>query len=206
MACRRCSGTAELFASGRMGLEDPPPNSMPRGLRRRGPDERTRSRSSSWAVGLAGATAAMYTCAKRHLHQGLVAERFGGRLLDTLVIENFASVSHTEGPETGPRSEFHVPEYDVDLMPAQRVETLHRADGVVEVGLRRATLRAETVILATGARWRAATSPARRSTANKGVTFCPHCDGPLFKGSVAVIGGGNSGVGQPSIWLVLWAM
>ncbi|HNE88777.1 MAG TPA: FAD-dependent oxidoreductase, partial [Actinomycetota bacterium] len=92
--------------------------------------------------------------------------------------------------------EFHVREYDVDLMLAQQVETLHRADGVVEVGLASgATLRAETVILATGARWRTLDVPGEAEYRNKGVTFCPHCDGPLFKGKrVAVIGGGNSGV------------
>jgi alkyl hydroperoxide reductase subunit F len=145
--------------------------------------------------GPAGATAAMYA-ARKGIRTGLVAERFGGQLLDTLAIENFASVSYTEGPKLANDLEFHVREYDVDLMLAQEVETLHHTDGLVEIGLASgAALRAETVIIATGARWRTLGVPGEAEYRNKGVTFCPHCDGPLFKGKrVAVIGGGNSGV------------
>ncbi len=145
--------------------------------------------------GPAGATAALYA-ARKGIRTGLVAERFGGQLLDTLAIENLASVSYTEGPKLANELEFHVREYDVDVMLGQRVETLHPRDGLVEVGLATgAALSARTVVLATGARWRTMGVPGESEYRNKGVTFCPPCEGPLVKGKrVAVIGGGNSGV------------
>ena len=187
----------ELFASGRMGLAEILAELDAAGAYAHVAQISEKDTFEVLVVGdgPAGATAAMYA-ARKGIRTGLVAERFGGQLLDTLAIENFASVSYTEGPKLANELEFHVREYDVDLMLAQQVETLHRADGVVEVGLASgATLRAETVILATGARWRTLDVPGEAEYRNKGVTFCPHCDGPLFKGKrVAVIGGGNSGV------------
>lgn len=145
--------------------------------------------------GPAGATAALYA-ARKGIRTGLVAERFGGQLLDTLSIENFASVSYTEGPKLANELEHHVREYDVDVMLSQQVDSLSATDGQVQVGLANgATLRAATVVLATGARWRTLGVPGEQEYRTKGVTFCPHCDGPLFRGKpVAVIGGGNSGV------------
>jgi len=145
--------------------------------------------------GPAGATAAIYA-ARKGIRTGVVAERFGGQVLDTMSIENFVSVKHTEGPQLALALENHVKEYDVDLMHLQRAAELVPGDGLHQVKLASgATLKAKTVILATGARWREMNVPGENEYKNKGVTFCPHCDGPLFTGKrVAVIGGGNSGV------------
>jgi len=147
--------------------------------------------------GPAGAAAAIYT-ARKGIRTGIVAERFGGQVLDTMAIENFISVSHTEGPKLVADLERHVRDYDVDIMNLQRAERLvpAGADGLYTVALANgASLRARTVILSPGARWRQMNVPGEDAYRNKGVAYCPHCDGPLYKGKrVAVIGGGNSGV------------
>ena len=145
--------------------------------------------------GPAGAAAAIYA-ARKGIRTGVVAERFGGQVLDTLAIENFISVKRTEGPQLAAALESHVREYGVDIMPVQRAQALVPGDGLHEVRLAGgATLKAKTVILAPGARWREMNVPGEADYKAKGVCFCPHCDGPLFKGKrVAVIGGGNSGV------------
>ncbi|KLI97770.1 alkyl hydroperoxide reductase subunit F [Luteimonas sp. FCS-9] len=147
--------------------------------------------------GPAGAAAAIYA-ARKGIRTGVAAERFGGQVLDTMAIENFISVKETEGPKLAAALEQHVREYDVDIMNLQRGTRLVPAgdDGLVEVQLENgASLRARTVVLATGARWRQMNVPGEDQYRNKGVAYCPHCDGPLFKGKrVAVIGGGNSGV------------
>ncbi|MHB1291609.1 MAG: alkyl hydroperoxide reductase subunit F [Sulfuricella sp.] len=145
--------------------------------------------------GPAGAAAAIYA-ARKGIRTGVVAERFGGQVLDTLAIENFISVQHTEGPQLAMALEQHVKEYGVDIMNVQRVEALIPGDKTHEVKLASgAVLKAKTVILATGARWREMNVPGEKEYKAKGVCFCPHCDGPLFKGKrVAVVGGGNSGV------------
>jgi alkyl hydroperoxide reductase subunit F len=148
--------------------------------------------------GPAGATAAIYA-ARKGIRTGVVAERFGGQVLDTLSIENFVSVPRTEGPQLASALEAHVEDHDVVVMRGRRATQLvpAGADGStiaveLEGGVR---LRARTVVLATGARWRTLGVPGEDDYRNKGVTFCPHCDGPLFAGKrVAVIGGGNSGV------------
>ncbi|HEY8609613.1 MAG TPA: alkyl hydroperoxide reductase subunit F [Noviherbaspirillum sp.] len=145
--------------------------------------------------GPAGASAAIYA-ARKGIRTGVVAERFGGQVLDTMGIENFISVKETEGPKLAAALEQHVKTYDVDIMNLQRAAGLVPADGQIEVRLENgASLRAKTVVLATGARWRQMNVPGENEYRNKGVAYCPHCDGPLFKGKrVAVIGGGNSGV------------
>ncbi|UAK23568.1 alkyl hydroperoxide reductase subunit F [Sphingomonas nostoxanthinifaciens] len=148
--------------------------------------------------GPAGAAAAIYT-ARKGIRTGIAAERFGGQVLDTMAIENFVSVSHTEGPKLAAHLESHVRDYEVDIMNLQRAETLIPAPhvgGLHEVVLENgAALKAKTIILSTGARWRQMGVPGEEEYRNKGVAYCPHCDGPLFKGKrVAVIGGGNSGV------------
>jgi len=148
--------------------------------------------------GPAGAAAAVYA-ARKGIRTGIVAERFGGQTLDTLGIENFISVPHTEGPKFAAALEAHARAYDVDIMNGQRVASLQPATqpgGWVQVQLTNgATLQGRSVILATGARWRQVNVPGEQAYRNKGVAYCPHCDGPLFKGQpVAVIGGGNSGV------------
>jgi alkyl hydroperoxide reductase subunit F len=145
--------------------------------------------------GPAGAAAAIYA-ARKGIRTGIVAERFGGQVLDTLAIENFVSVKHTEGPKLAVALEGHVREYEVDIMNLQRAAALVPGERMHEVRLASgATLKARSVILATGARWREMNVPGEAEYKGKGVCFCPHCDGPLFKGKrVAVIGGGNSGV------------
>lgn len=144
--------------------------------------------------GPAGAAAAIYA-ARKGLRTGIVAERFGGQVMDTLAIENFISVSETDGPKFATALEQHVRAYPVDLIKHERAKklvpgALHRLE--LESG---AELSAKTVIIATGARWRDMNVPGESEYRTRGVTYCPHCDGPLFKGKrVAVIGGGNSGV------------
>lgn len=148
--------------------------------------------------GPAGATAAIYA-ARKGIRTALVAERFGGQVLDTMAIENFVSVPHTEGPKLAAALEEHVKSYDVERIPLQRAVALRRGEGddpFVTLQLDSgATLSSRTLVLSTGARWRQMGVPGEDEYRNKGVTFCPHCDGPLFKGKrVAVVGGGNSGV------------
>ncbi|MDT0497731.1 alkyl hydroperoxide reductase subunit F [Algiphilus sp. W345] len=145
--------------------------------------------------GPAGAAAAIYA-ARKGIRTGVATERFGGQVLDTMGIENFISVKETEGPKLVAALEQHVAEYDVDIMNLQRAEKLIPGEGLIEVELASgARLKSKTVILATGARWRQMNVPGEDEYRNKGVAYCPHCDGPLFKGKrVAVIGGGNSGV------------
>jgi alkyl hydroperoxide reductase subunit F len=148
--------------------------------------------------GPAGAAAAVYTV-RKGVSTGIVAERFGGQVLDTMAIENFISVPYTEGPKLAAALEEHVREYAVDIMNVQRATRLVPAPepgGYVTVELESgAALQARTVVLSTGARWRHMNVPGESDYLNRGVAFCPHCDGPLFKGKrVAVIGGGNSGV------------
>ena len=148
--------------------------------------------------GPSGAAAAIYA-ARKGIRTGIVTERFGGQVLDTMSIENFPSVEYTEGPKLAASLEAHVRGYGVEIITAQRAKALHpaaREGELVGVELDSgATLRAKTVVLSPGARWRQTGVPGESEHRNKGVTYCPHCDGPLFKGKkVAVIGGGNSGV------------
>ena len=148
--------------------------------------------------GPASAAAAIYA-ARKGLRTGIVAERFGGQVLDTLAIENLISVPHTEGPQLASLLERQVREHDVDVMTPQVVVGVNpapRGVGLSEVKLANGvTLQAKSLVLAPGARWRTMNVPGEDEYRNKGVAFCPHCDGPLFKGKrVAVVGGGNSGV------------
>jgi alkyl hydroperoxide reductase subunit F len=144
--------------------------------------------------GPAGASAAVYA-ARKGIKTGIVAERFGGQVMDTMGIENLIGTKYTEGPKLVAQLEEHVKEYAVDVMNLQRAKSITRKD-MVEVELESgATLKSKTVIISTGARWRNLNVPGEAEFKNKGVAYCPHCDGPLFKGKhVAVIGGGNSGI------------
>jgi alkyl hydroperoxide reductase subunit F len=147
--------------------------------------------------GPAGAAAAVYA-ARKGIRTGVAAERFGGQVLDTMAIENFISVKETEGPKLAMALEEHVKQYEVDIMNLQRAEKLVPSTdgGLHEVHFANgAVLKSKSLILATGARWREMNVPGEQQYRNRGVAYCPHCDGPLFKGKrVAVIGGGNSGV------------
>ena len=148
--------------------------------------------------GPAGAAAAVYA-ARKGIRTGLMAERFGGQVLDTMGIENFISVPHTEGPKLVQGMEQHVKAYGVDIMTLQTAQALVPAltpGGLIEIKLASgASLKSRSVILSTGARWRQMNVPGEETYRNRGVAYCPHCDGPLYRGKrVAVIGGGNSGV------------
>jgi alkyl hydroperoxide reductase subunit F len=149
--------------------------------------------------GPAGAAAAVYA-ARKGIRTGVASERFGGQVLDTLGIENFISIKETEGPKFAHALEEHVRNYDVDIMNLQRAKALVPNSGpdknLIEVQLESgASLKSKSIVISTGARWRNINVPGEHEFKNKGVAYCPHCDGPLFKGKrVAVIGGGNSGV------------
>jgi len=145
--------------------------------------------------GPAGAAAAIYA-ARKGIRTGVVAERFGGQVADTMGIENFISIKETEGPKLVTALEAHVSDYEVDVMRLQRAQALATAGELIELTLESgATVKTRSLIIATGARWRQMNVPGEDQYRNKGVAYCPHCDGPLYKGKrVAVIGGGNSGV------------
>ena len=187
------------FANGRMGVEEILAKLDTGATAREAEKLKTKAAFDVLVVGggPAGAAAAIYA-ARKGIRTGVAAERFGGQVLDTMGIENFISVPETEGPKLAAALEQHVKAYDVDVMNLQRAEKLipAGADGLIEVQLASgASLKAKTVVVSTGARWRQMNVPGENEYRNKGVAYCPHCDGPLFKGKrVAVIGGGNSGV------------
>lgn len=144
--------------------------------------------------GPAGAAAAVYA-ARKGIRTGVVAERFGGQVLDTMSIENYISVIETDGPKFATALEEHVKTYDVDIMNLQRAEELIPGEQIQVKLSHGGVLKAKSVILATGARWRELGVNGEQEYRNRGVAYCPHCDGPLYKGKdVAVVGGGNSGV------------
>ncbi|QUG42579.1 alkyl hydroperoxide reductase subunit F [Psychrobacillus sp. INOP01] len=183
----------ESFGNGRMTIEE---IISKLGI---GPDVEEFSGKEPYDVlviggGPAGSSAAIYS-ARKGIRTGIVAERFGGQILDTLTIENFISVKTTEGPKLAQALEEHVKEYNIDVMNLQRAKRLEKKD-LVEVELENgAILKSKSVIISTGARWRNINVPGEQEFKNKGVAYCPHCDGPLFEGKeVAVIGGGNSGI------------
>lgn len=190
----------EVFGQGRMGLEEILAK-LDTGASARQAEALSAKEPFDVLViggGPAGASAAIYA-ARKGIRTGVAAERFGGQVLDTLGIENFISVKETEGPKLASALEEHVRQYEVDIMNLQRAVKLVPAgqDNVLnEVHFESgAVLRSKTLILATGARWREMNVPGEREYRARGVAYCPHCDGPLFKGKrVAVIGGGNSGV------------
>lgn len=144
--------------------------------------------------GPAGASAAIYS-ARKGLKTGVIADRFGGQVADTVGIENFISVNYTEGPKLVASLEQHVKDYSVDIMSGQKVSAIEKHDFFKVETESGATLKSKSIVVATGARWRKMNVPGEKEYSGKGVAYCPHCDGPLFKGKrVAVIGGGNSGI------------
>ncbi|WP_150269856.1 alkyl hydroperoxide reductase subunit F [Paenibacillus tepidiphilus] len=183
----------EFFGSGRMTTEE---ILAKLGT---GPDASELSDKAPFDVlvvggGPAGASAAIYA-ARKGIRTGIVAERFGGQVMETMGIENFIGTKYTEGPKLAASLEEHVKEYDIDVMKTLRAKRLEKKD-LIEIELENgAVLKSKTVILSTGARWRNVGVPGEAEFKNKGVAYCPHCDGPLFAGKhVAVIGGGNSGI------------
>ncbi len=189
-----------LFAQGRISLPEIL-NKLDSGAEKR--QANTLSEKAPFDVlvvggGPAGAAAAIYS-ARKGIRTAVVAERFGGQVMDTVGIENFISVKATEGPKLAASLEAHVRDYDVDIITQQRVSNIVAAnpiDDLIQVELASgATLKSRALVIATGARWREMNVPGEQEYRGKGVAYCPHCDGPLFKGKkVAVIGGGNSGI------------
>ena len=189
-----------VFGSGRMGVEEIVAK-LDTGAAAR--DAAKLSAKAPYDVlivggGPAGAAAAVYA-ARKGIRTGVAAERFGGQVNDTLAIENYISVLETDGPKFAAALEAHARAYEVDIMNLQLAEKLIPAaepGGLIEVKLANGgSLKGKTVILSTGARWRNVNVPGEAEYKNKGMAYCPHCDGPLFKGKdVAVIGGGNSGI------------
>jgi len=190
----------ELFESGRMGVEEILAK-IDTGASARDAEKLAAKEAFDVLIvggGPAGAAAAIYA-ARKGIRTGVAAERFGGQVLDTMAIENFISVQETDGPKLARGLEEHVRQYEVDIMNLQRASALipaQEAGGLHEVVLENgASLKSKTLVLSTGARWREMNVPGELQYRGKGVAYCPHCDGPLFKGKrVAVIGGGNSGV------------
>ncbi|MFU0825932.1 MAG: NADH dehydrogenase [Lachnoclostridium sp.] len=183
----------EVFGSGRMSLEEI--------LEKlgSGPDVSEFENKEPYDVlivggGPAGASAAIYA-ARKGIRTGIVAQNFGGQVRETLGIENLISVDYAQGPEFAQTLEQNVRKYNVDIMTSQRAKRLERKD-LIEVELENgAILKSKAAIISTGARWRNVGVPGEKEFKNKGVAYCPHCDGPLFKDKhVAVIGGGNSGI------------
>ncbi|WP_411380166.1 alkyl hydroperoxide reductase subunit F [Pseudomonas sp. MPB26] len=188
------------FGQGRMGLEEILAKLDTSGIEKAAEKISAKDAFDVLVVGggPAGSSAAIYA-ARKGIRTGVAAERFGGQVLDTMSIENFISVQETEGPKLASALEAHVRQYDVDIMNLQRASSLIPAKNAGDLHEIRfesgASLKSKTLILATGARWREMGVPGEQQYKAKGVCFCPHCDGPLFKGKrVAVIGGGNSGV------------
>ncbi|AKX50887.1 alkyl hydroperoxide reductase subunit F [Thiopseudomonas alkaliphila] len=190
----------EMFGQGRMGVEEILAK-VDTGAVAREAEKISQKEAFDVLVvggGPAGAAAAIYA-ARKGIRTGVAAERFGGQVLDTMSIENFISVQETEGPKLARAMEEHVRQYEVDIMNLQRATRLVPA--AEKGGLHTlefesgAQLQAKSVILSTGARWREMNVPGEQEYRTRGVAYCPHCDGPLYKGKrVAVIGGGNSGV------------
>lgn len=186
----------EVFAAGRISIGEIL-NKLDTGAASRKAEELSQKAPYEVLVvggGPAGAAAAIYA-ARKGLRTGVVADKFGGQVAETVGIENFISVKATEGPKLVANLEAHVRDYEVDIMDNQKAVKL-ASDGLFELELASgATLRSRTILLATGARWREMNVPGEKEYRGKGVAYCPHCDGPLFKGKrVAVIGGGNSGI------------
>ncbi|MDV4151127.1 alkyl hydroperoxide reductase subunit F [Clostridium sp. AL.422] len=145
--------------------------------------------------GPSGSSAAIYA-ARKGLKTGIVVERFGGQVMDTMAIENFISVQYTEGPKLSRNLEEHVKSYDVDIISSESAKSLTKNNDYIEIALEsNASLKSKTVIISTGAKWRELGVPGEKEFKNKGVAYCPHCDGPIYKGKdIAVVGGGNSGI------------
>ena len=190
----------EVFGSGRMTLEEIVAKLDTNSAAREAAKLNDKAPFDVLVVGggPAGAAAAVYA-ARKGIRTGVAAERMGGQVNDTLGIENYISVLETQGPKLSAALEAHVRHYGVDVMNLQQAVKLVPAStpgGLIEVQLANGgVLKSRSVILSTGARWRNVNVPGENAYRNKGVAYCPHCDGPLFKGKrTAVIGGGNSGV------------
>lgn len=186
----------ELFAQGRISLSEIL-NKLDSGAQQRTAEALTAQKPYEVLIvggGPAGASAAIYS-ARKGLRTGIIADKFGGQVAETVGIENFISVKSTEGPKLVANLEAHVKDYDVNIMDNQKALNLKSGD-LFELELESgAIVKSHSVIIATGARWREMNVPGEQVYRGKGVAYCPHCDGPLFKGKrVAVIGGGNSGI------------
>jgi alkyl hydroperoxide reductase subunit F len=143
--------------------------------------------------GPAGASAAIYSV-RKGLKTAVLAERLGGQVQDTKGIENLISVSYTEGPQLAAQLNKHMSDYPIQIFENRRVERVDEKNKIIYL-IGGEKIHASSIIVATGAKWRELNVPGEKEYIGRGVAFCPHCDGPYYKGKkVAVIGGGNSGV------------
>lgn len=146
-------------------------------------------------AGPAGASSAIYS-ARKGLKTAIIAEKIGGQVQDTKGIENLISVKYTEGPQLAAQLYQHISAYDIKLLEHRKVKRVQKSDAITRIELESGEfLETKSLIVATGAKWRELNIPGEKEYLGRGVAFCPHCDGPYFKGKdIAVIGGGNSGV------------
>jgi alkyl hydroperoxide reductase subunit F len=144
--------------------------------------------------GPAGSAAAIYA-ARKGIRTGLVAENLGGQVAETLGIENIIGTKYIEGKVFMNQVAEHMKEYPIDMIKGQQGARISKSD-LLELNLvSGATLRAKSIVVATGARWRNIGVKGEQEFKNRGIAYCPHCDGPLYANkNVAVIGGGNSGI------------
>ena len=185
----------EEFASGRMGMEDLLDKV---GVEKEAFDTSTIALFDVLVIGggPAGASATIYAV-RKGIRTGLIADEFGGQVNETLGVENFIGTKYTEGPKLMAQVKQHVLDYPVELIERETVTSVKKLeDETIQVNLESGgQLITQSLIVATGARWRLINVPGEKKFRNKGVAYCPHCDGPLFKDKdVVVIGGGNSGV------------
>lgn len=125
-----------------------------------------------------------------------MAERIGGQVKETVGIENLISVPETTGTQLADNLRLHMRQYPIDLLEHRRIEkvTIEGNEKVLSTAGGE-IFKAPAVIVATGASWRKLNVPGEAEYIGRGVAFCPHCDGPFYKGKhVAVVGGGNSGI------------
>lgn len=144
--------------------------------------------------GPAGASAAIYTV-RKGMSTAMITDKIGGQVKETKGIENLISVTYTEGPQLSAQLYQHVTSYPIQLLENRRVSKIlkgHPKRIELETG---EYLTADSIVIATGAKWKELNIPGEKEYLGRGVAFCPHCDGPFYKGkNVSVIGGGNSGV------------
>ncbi len=145
--------------------------------------------------GPAGVAAAIYS-ARKGLKVTMVADRIGGQVKDTVGIENLISVPKTTGTELTGNMMSHMNDYEITKKEHLRVDRIEKGDKTKKLYLSTGeVIETKTIIIATGAKWRELGVPGEKENIGSGVAYCPHCDGPFFKGKdVAVVGGGNSGI------------
>lgn len=144
--------------------------------------------------GPAGVSAAIYA-ARKGLKVTVIGEVIGGQVKDTMGIENLISVPKTTGPELTAALQTHMDDYKITVKEHFKVTEIEKGPVKTLTLSSGEQIKTRALVIATGARWRELGVPGEKENIGNGVAYCPHCDGPFFKGKdVAVIGGGNSGI------------